>query len=229
MTRCSQYCHKYLRVPSTNQRRPSTNPSITFEKEDALTAGRNQIVTLNSDFGFDLQITLQYPDEYVMQVKGSTYTWPVIQGTIVSSLTFITNKKVYGPFGKESEAKFESLPGGRVVGFFGRSGTLIDQFGVLAYPSSGYTTTTTTTTTTYTTSSSVDQERTVYVEGPYGGNGGVIFNDGYSRIVEIIITYNKKQVTSLQVAYEHGGSVFKGLRHGIHAGEEAKVCANSLP
>lgn len=40
---------------------------------------------------------------------------------------------MYGPYGKESGHAFASLPNGKVLGFFGRSGTLLDQIGILMH------------------------------------------------------------------------------------------------
>jgi hypothetical protein len=54
----------------------------------------------------------------------------------VRSLTFVTNAGKHGPFGDPAQTPF-SVPvhdGGRVVGFFGRSGSLLDAVGVYVHP-----------------------------------------------------------------------------------------------
>ena len=57
----------------------------------------------------------------------------------VVSLTIYTNLKTYGPFGDETNLKSE--PGhrfksgtGKVVGFFGAAGVLLDKLGVWIIP-----------------------------------------------------------------------------------------------
>lgn len=70
------------------------------------------------------QITLSYPDEYLKQVVGTNEQF-------LNSIAFVTNKTTYGPFGNSEGQKFESRADGVVVGFFGRSGSIIDQLGVL--------------------------------------------------------------------------------------------------
>jgi hypothetical protein len=71
-----------------------------------------------------VQITLRYPDEYLKQVVGTSERY-------VNSICFVTNKNTYGPFGGSGGEAFESPADGVVVGFFGRSGSIIDQLGVI--------------------------------------------------------------------------------------------------
>ncbi|TVU17892.1 hypothetical protein EJB05_33953, partial [Eragrostis curvula] len=56
---------------------------------------------------------------------------------IIRSLTFVTNVRRHGPFGESDKGTPFSIPvqnGGRVVGFFGRSGWFLDAFGVYVHP-----------------------------------------------------------------------------------------------
>ncbi|KAI8549681.1 hypothetical protein RHMOL_Rhmol06G0043400 [Rhododendron molle] len=49
----------------------------------------------------------------------------------LTSITFYTNKRKYGPYGNEIGRHFSSMcSGGKVVGFFGRSGTHLNAIGV---------------------------------------------------------------------------------------------------
>jgi hypothetical protein len=65
--------------------------------------------------------------EYVVQVLG-THGRGANVADLIRSLKFITNKATYGPYGNNcGGACFASSTKGRVVGFFGRSGDLLDQ------------------------------------------------------------------------------------------------------
>ncbi|KAL6851968.1 hypothetical protein ACP4OV_020153 [Aristida adscensionis] len=66
------------------------------------------------------------PTEFVKELSGTT------DNNLVSSLTFVTNVRTYGPFGKVVGTPFSvPLPGnGSIVGFFGRTGALVDAIGV---------------------------------------------------------------------------------------------------
>ncbi|VAH93196.1 unnamed protein product [Triticum turgidum subsp. durum] len=75
-------------------------------------------------------------DEQLIAVEGTyghcSYVWAVV----VTSLTFRTDKgRTYGPYGKETGTPF-SIPAanGCIVGFWGRSGWLLDAIGVYIRP-----------------------------------------------------------------------------------------------
>ncbi|KAM0897453.1 hypothetical protein ACQ4PT_022557 [Festuca glaucescens] len=68
------------------------------------------------------------PDEYLIGVKGNVGNsngWFRLR-----SLTFVGNRRTFGPYGTEEGAPFD-LPaaGGRIIGFHGRSGTFLDALG----------------------------------------------------------------------------------------------------
>ncbi|WVZ96226.1 hypothetical protein U9M48_041892 [Paspalum notatum var. saurae] len=74
--------------------------------------------------------------EVVTEVSG-TYGPFDGQACVLRSLTFVTNVGKHGPFGRPGEGTPFSVPvqdGGRVVGFFGRSGYLLDALGVYVHP-----------------------------------------------------------------------------------------------
>ncbi|XP_064937489.1 protein GOS9-like [Musa acuminata AAA Group] len=78
------------------------------------------------------EIPLQ-EDEYLVGVEGSVDTLGRI--TLVRNLTLRTNKRSYGPFGTSGGKPF-SVPvaSGKIIGFFGRAGTMIDAIGVYLAP-----------------------------------------------------------------------------------------------
>ncbi|KAG0567108.1 hypothetical protein M758_7G104200 [Ceratodon purpureus] len=87
------------------------------------------------------KIKFQPEIEYIKQITGFVSRVEVmIEETkrkiieIVSSLTFYTNLKKYGPFGVETGTKFTSDIGLRVIGFHGRAGNMLDSLGIITVP-----------------------------------------------------------------------------------------------
>jgi hypothetical protein len=81
-----------------------------------------------------VQITFNYPGEYLQQIEGFVGKIPMMSGdqqvTAISSITFKSNIKTYGPYGGGGgETPFKSGIG-KIVGFWGKSGLAIDQIGV---------------------------------------------------------------------------------------------------
>ncbi|XP_022008904.1 mannose/glucose-specific lectin isoform X1 [Helianthus annuus] len=74
------------------------------------------------------EVTLD-SDEEIVGIKGSVGTKAPY--TIISSLSFVTNKTTHGPFGGATSSEF-SLPweNGSLVGFYGLAGYYIDGIGV---------------------------------------------------------------------------------------------------
>lgn len=89
---------------------------------------------------FFVQINIDGPSEYIAQTEGSYGTSANLPNlTVVQSLTFHTNKKTHGPFGRKQErgigeTKFKS-DYGRIVGFFGQKHQWLDQIGCFIAPS----------------------------------------------------------------------------------------------
>lgn len=81
-----------------------------------------------------MQIILESPLEYLTKIEGSVGNAEVGETiiTVITSLKFHTNsQKVYGPYGGvDSDINFTSDEG-RVVGFFGKSGVVLDELGVI--------------------------------------------------------------------------------------------------
>lgn len=129
-----------------------------------------------------------------MQVKGTSAPGPSVAFDVVTSLTFITNKKTYGPFGVVVGRQFQSSPQGRVVGFFGRSGKFLDSIGIFTQFS--------------------DPDDDVSAEGPWGGANGHPFYDGRADgIVEIEVEHGEG-IVSLTIKYAQGKNGFQSTKHG---------------
>ena len=123
------------------------------------------------------QITLNHPDEYLVQVKGSSHQ---INGVhIIESLEFITNKQSYGPYGAaKPQGQVRSIQkGGRLLFlwevrvFRGSAGVII------SFPSK--------------------RDDLLVCQGSWGGPGGSPFCDGRGEIVELSCEDNKTQIISV--------------------------------
>lgn len=113
-------------------------------------------------------------------------------GDGITSLTFVTNKNIYGPFGCVTLDSFQNPSGQKVTGFFGRACMFLNQLGIFS-DAMDYDTM----------SSSTSDNRAV--EGPWGGLGGASFYDGAGDIIEMVVAYNDSQVVSFQTTYAHSG------------------------
>jgi hypothetical protein len=76
---------------------------------------------------------LNYPSEYLQQIEGSYDEVPAgVRGQHVigiTSITFKSNFRDYGPYGKHGKYIFKS-ESGKIVGFWGGSGDVFDSIGV---------------------------------------------------------------------------------------------------
>ncbi|KAM7505700.1 hypothetical protein LguiB_004604 [Lonicera macranthoides] len=164
--------------------------SIQIEYEDngqfklANTHGSNQ--------GTKSTVDLDYPSEFLISVSG--YMGEVV----IYSLTFETNKKTFGPFGNKDEKKgqhfkFPSTDGYKIVGFLGRSGSLLDAIGAYLEP------------------------RWIPI-GPFGGQGGAPFDDGTHTTIRQLIIFYSEAISSIEVEYDDDGksnwSNTRGLKRG---------------
>lgn len=142
-----------------------------------------------------------------MQVKGTA--GKVSGRESVTSLTFVTNQRVLGPYGRVTGRAFESSLGGEVSGFFGRSGSRLDQIGVI------------------TKSSQCGDHTPVLLQGPWGGSHGVQFCSGRGEVAELFVTFNKAHIVALQVTYNLGAQMesIKSDCWGGEIGETVKVFA----
>jgi hypothetical protein len=79
-----------------------------------------------------MQVRFNYPDEYLQQIEGFSGIVPIVLGypvTGITSITFKSNIQSYGPYGTGGGIYFKSGIG-KIVGFWGRSGTVLDQLGI---------------------------------------------------------------------------------------------------
>ncbi|CAN6805074.1 unnamed protein product, partial [Brassica oleracea] len=81
------------------------------------------------------KVKLDYPHEYLTSVKGTYSAFDVWGNLCVRSLTFESNRKLYGPFGVESGTYF-TLPksDSMIIGFYGKAGWYLDAIGAYLKP-----------------------------------------------------------------------------------------------
>lgn len=138
-------------------------------------------------------------------MKGTTREVASI-GIAVTSITFVTNKKTYGPYGSVTGgASFETARHGKIMGFFGRVTTCVQSFGVLAEIED------------------IPDVETVTVQESWGGHGGEPFYDGRGDVVEVVVSYNDEHIVSLQATYKHGDKTFVTKEHGGQNGRGPKL------
>lgn len=78
-----------------------------------------------------LQVKLDLTNEFLTSIHGHYGCLHDRGAVVVRSLTFESNKRPYGPFGTEQGTPFSfPMAGGKIVGFHGRSGWLLDAIGV---------------------------------------------------------------------------------------------------
>ncbi|KAK1699162.1 hypothetical protein QYE76_015859 [Lolium multiflorum] len=84
-----------------------------------------------------LRATINFsPDEHLTAVEGTFGRCRSVPEVVITSLTFRTDKgRTYGPYGEGTGTPF-SIPAanGCIVGFWGRSGWLLDAIGVYIMP-----------------------------------------------------------------------------------------------
>jgi len=146
------------------------------------------------------------------------------QEDVISSLTIVTNKKTYGPYGSDSGRRFQTSSEGIVVGFYGRASlTSLDQIGcIVKMPNSPGTRPS------YDTKYLLSSDVLVIPQGPWGSSSGQEFYDGRGDIVDLNINYNESLITSIQVGYQQGGTNFQAPLHGGEGTQHVKVCNASI-
>ncbi|GLJ34077.1 hypothetical protein SUGI_0685090 [Cryptomeria japonica] len=75
------------------------------------------------------KVEFDYPNEVLVSISGKYYNFNDL--ILVTSLTFHTNHKKYGPFGNYGGHDFVTPSVGcKIIGFYGRSGLYLDAIGV---------------------------------------------------------------------------------------------------
>lgn len=141
-------------------------------------------------------VNLNYPHEFLTSVSGYIRH----DCSVIQSLTFESNKRRLGPFGKEAGNFFRcALTCNKIIGFHGRSGIQLDALGVYFEP--------------------ISDLRLLKSIGPFGGHGGSPWDDGDSTGVRKIIVKAGEVIDSIAVEYDKNGSVVQGPRHGGDGGD----------
>lgn len=91
-------------------------------------SGRHEWTDLWGGPGGGLAEICLRPDEHLTSVEGHCGEF---EGNyVVRSLTFVSNRRAYGPYGRTEGVPFAlPAPGGRILGFHARSGRHLDAIG----------------------------------------------------------------------------------------------------
>jgi hypothetical protein len=136
---------------------------------------------------------LDFPTEYLVQVRGTSAPAACVAYDVVTSLTFVTNRTTYGPFGAVVGCQFQSSPHCKVIGFFGKTGRLLDSIGSFT---------------------NFPDPHSLSAEGPWGGAGGGQFYDRRADRIVAIDVEHQFAIISLNVKYTQGNQGFLSARHG---------------
>ncbi|XP_048128149.1 jacalin-related lectin 4-like isoform X1 [Rhodamnia argentea] len=143
-------------------------------------------------------VNLDYPREFLTSMSGYTRH----DNSVIQSLTFESNIRRHGPFGKEEGSFFScALTCNKIIGFHGRSGIQLDALGVYSEP--------------------VSDLHLLRSIGPFGGQGGSPWDDGESTGVRGIIVRAGVAIVSITVEYDKNGSVVLGPKRGEDGGHLA--------
>ncbi|KAK8960958.1 hypothetical protein KSP40_PGU015189 [Platanthera guangdongensis] len=131
---------------------------------------------------------------------------------VISSLTFLSNRTKYGPYGPEEGAPFSfNTSNGEIIGFYGTSGDFLHSVGCHVKPSA------------------VNSRDSVLLPlselaldpGPWGGVNGKPFDDGLNETVKkILLSRKDKFISSIQIEYEFHGEVISSATRGSLGLEE---------
>lgn len=96
----------------------------------------SELMSILFCFGFLLlQFVLQYPEEYIIEVKGFYDKITGSKTKVMTMLKFITNMRTSDPFGPEAGEPFTlKLEGHKIVGFHGSSTDRLHKIGVYVTP-----------------------------------------------------------------------------------------------
>ncbi|XP_022894534.1 jacalin-related lectin 3 [Olea europaea var. sylvestris] len=80
------------------------------------------------------KVRLDYPDEFLTSIHGHYGNLQAWGTVLVRSLTFVSNKRTYGPYGIEQGTYFTFPTSSKIVGFHGKCGWYLDAIGVYLEP-----------------------------------------------------------------------------------------------
>ncbi|KAA8544823.1 hypothetical protein F0562_019586 [Nyssa sinensis] len=168
----------------------SVRNSIQIEYDDHGCPKWSKKHAESTEGGVTNVVKLEYPGEYLISLSGY---YDVEGDHVVSSLTFLSNKQQYGPYGSGKEEYFSfPLSSGKIIGFHGRSS---DHYlhSVGAY---------------------LEPYPSVFI-GPFGGVNGREWDDEiYTTVRQLIIFYGSSVVESIQIEYDKNGHSKCSDRHG---------------
>ncbi|XP_010059625.3 jacalin-related lectin 4 [Eucalyptus grandis] len=116
------------------------------------------------------RVRLDYPREYLTSISGYKRDdgQKNINNAIIQSLTFHSNRRRIGPFGKETGNYFwYPATGSKIIGFYGTCGKTLNSIGVYAEP--------------------IPHLYPFKTVGAFGGSGGTPWDDGVHTDVEGIL------------------------------------------
>lgn len=152
------------------------------------------------------KIQFDYPNEILTSISGHYDTY-------LRSLTFKSNLKKYGPYGRQQGTYFSfPISDGKIVGFHGRSGSYLDCIGVYLSNFNPVS----------------PESNTVISIGPWGGKGGDLWNDGECAGIRQIILAHGRAIDSIQIEYERDGSSVWS-RHGGRGGTKTDMIMLDYP
>lgn len=144
---------------------------------------------------------------------------------MITSLTFMSNKQKYGPFGRQIGESFSTPSGKKIMGFFGRVAAYFDQIGIVVAeaPQIHQPQVNPQSSEHVNTNVASENEDWILVEGPWGVEEESNFYDGRGNIIEIEVAYNKDYILCIQTTYQQTGTIFKQEANGGQGGQVAKV------
>ncbi|KAM7500413.1 hypothetical protein LguiA_024827 [Lonicera macranthoides] len=151
-------------------------------------------------------VELKYPDEYLCSVIG--HYDKKDQYVVIQSLSFVSNKTKYGPFGAEKGTyfKFPSTSGNnKIIGFHGRSAAYLDSIGGYIEP--------------------IPDTKSISKSlGPFGGTvGGYRWDDGSYTTIRKLIVYSSGVIEAIQIEYDDNEQPRWSNTYGSKSGKRDTV------
>ncbi|OWM77980.1 jacalin-related lectin 4-like [Punica granatum] len=142
-------------------------------------------------------VRLAYPYEYLRSISG--YLREHLGRLILQSISFNSNRRKYGPFGREVGIPFSGpSTGGKIVGFYGSCNRHLESIGAYLEP--------------------VSHRHHVRIVGPFGGNGGGPWDEGRHTGLRQIIIRCGTVMDSIKCVYDDNGTSSDGSKHGAGRG-----------
>ncbi|KAM7256432.1 hypothetical protein ACFE04_012173 [Oxalis oulophora] len=193
------------------------------------------------------KVILDYPEETLTHISGF-YGPTILRGPIVvKSLTFHTNKRKYGPYGRINgdDQQQQAIPFSSelnnskntiVVGFHGRKGWLVDSIGVhvlklkpiLSHYDSFHINSDQALN--FFSSTTGIGKRLARSPTPWGGEGGKPWNDGvFNGIKKIYLVNGESAIHCIQIQYDKHGQSLWSARHGGGTSGTSKLIKLDYP